>query len=120
MKDTEQVPDLACKMLNKIADMLIAVAIAYRKVFMEPYKLNNPSIYYNLDMYPSNEQLMNIYSRVIHLPSRYIETFEEACYTGFFKSPDSIFSPYEVFINTRYKRYDQHLHYAGVFPRGRK
>ena len=75
MKNTEQVPDLACKMLNKIADMLIAVAIAYRKVFMEPYKLNNPYIYYNLDMYPSNEQLMNIYSRVIHLPSRYIETF---------------------------------------------
>ena len=93
MKDTENVPDLACKMMHKIADMLIAMAIAFKNVFMEPYRLNHPTIYYNLDMYPSNEKLMNIYSKVIHLPSRYLETFKEACYTGFFESPDSIFSP---------------------------
>ena len=62
MKDTENVPDLACKMMHKIADLLIAVAIAFRNVFMEPYTLNHPTIYYNLDMYPSNEQLMNISS----------------------------------------------------------
>ena len=49
-------------MMHKIADMLIAVAISFRNVFMEPYRLNHPTIYYNLDMYPSNEQLMNIYS----------------------------------------------------------
>ena len=120
MKETEQVRDLAYKVFHKISDMLITVAIAYKRVFMEPYKLNNPPIYYNLDMYPSNDQLMNIYSRVIHLPSRYIETFEEACYTGFFESADFIFSPYEVFINTRHKRYEQHLHYACVFPGGTK
>ena len=52
---------------------------------------------------------MNLYARVIHLPARYITTFEEACYTGFFEYTGADFSPYKRYVNTRFTRYKLHL-----------
>lgn len=93
------VPDLACKMLEKIADMLIAVATAFQ----------NEYIYYDLSQYPLAAKLMNLYARVIHLSARYMMTFEDAYHTGFFEYPGAVFSPFEVYVNTHYKRYQAHL-----------
>ena len=61
MANTVNIPNLAYKMTHKIVDMLVAVAVSYNKVYMEPPQLNLPSIYYDLAKYPSNEQLMNLY-----------------------------------------------------------
>ena len=114
------IPDIACKMMETIVDMLVTVAQAFQREYLLPHQLSHPSIYYDLSQYPSTAQLMNIYARVIHLPSRYIMTFEEACFTGFFEYPGAVFSPYEVYVNTRYKRYQQHLQAPYTLPGDRQ
>ena len=96
-------------MMIKVADMLLAVVSAYTGIHLTPLQINRPHIFYDLSQYPSTDQVMNIYARVIHLPSRYLMTFEEACFTGFFKYTGSTFSPYQQYINTRFHRYQQHL-----------
>ena len=111
---------LACQMLYKIGDMLIAVPLAFRGVQMEPFQLTRPSIYYDLSSYPTKQQLMNIYSRVIHLPSRYIETFEEACYTGFFDYLDVLFSPYESSTSIHASNATVLISMSLAFPRDRQ
>ena len=105
----QNVPDLTCRMTFKVADMLLAIAHAYAAITLTPIQLQLPNIYYDLSQYLSKEQIMNMYAPVIHLPARYITTFEEGCYTGFFEYTGADFSPYERYVNTRFARYKTHL-----------
>ena len=99
-------------MTFKVADMLLAITHAYAAITLTPLQLQYPLIYYDLSQYPSKEQVMNLYARVIHLPSRYITTFEKACFTRFFKYTRAKFSPYERYVNTCFPKYKQHLNRA--------
>ena len=97
-------------MTFKVADMLLAITHAFAAITLTPIQLQLPHIYYDLSQYLSKAQLMNIYARVIHLPARYINTFEEACYTGFFEYTGAAFLPYKCYVNTRFACYQTHLH----------
>ena len=96
-------------MTFKVADMLLAITSTYARVTLTSLQLQYPPIFYDLSQYPTKEQVMNLYTHVIHLPARYITTFEEACFTGFFEYTRADFSPYERYVNTRFNRYKMHL-----------
>ena len=96
-------------MMIKVADMLLVVVSAFTSIHLAPVQINEPPVYYDLSQYPSTAQVMNVHARVIHLPSYYLMTCEQACFTGFFEYTGSAFSPYKQYINTRFHRYQQHI-----------
>ena len=108
MVKCQNVPELAYKMMIKVAHMLLAVFSSYAWIHLTPLQINCPQVFYKLSQYPSTNQVLNIYARVIHFPSCYQMTYKEASFNCFFEYPGSPFSPYEQFINTRFYRYKQH------------
>lgn len=97
LKRLDKVSDLNCAMLNKIYRMLITVLTAFKKLpsagpHWTTYFEGPDGMAWSLQEAPSKEILMGIYARCIYLSSHYMQTFEEAFYTGFFKVQSNIFS----------------------------
>ena len=93
----ENLPDLSCMMLVKIARMLLMVITAFKELpkagpHWTTYFEGPDGFAWNLQNAPSKEILMGIYGRCIYLPSHFLNTFEEAFYTGFFEVHTEIFS----------------------------
>ncbi|MCO5578228.1 hypothetical protein L7F22_032066 [Adiantum nelumboides] len=93
-----EVPDIACQMLVKIARMIVTCI----QVFKDTEDDNHPwnlflegkrGICWNLRDSPPRWIIMALYSRLMYLPSHYLQTFKEVFVTGFFEISTQIFHP---------------------------
>ncbi|KAI5057986.1 hypothetical protein GOP47_0028001, partial [Adiantum capillus-veneris] len=94
----EGVPDLACRMLVKIAHLLILCVDIFDKELPNnrPWEMmleGNQSLAYDLNKGPNRAQIMGLYARCQFLPSHHMQTFEEIFVTGFFETGLAIFRP---------------------------
>ena len=103
----EGVPDLACRMLVKIAHFLLLTICT----FATQLPLNRPweillegqeSLTFDLNKTPSRAQIMGIYARCQFLPAYHMQTFKEIFVTGFFDTGLSIFGPHVQNPTLRY------------------
>lgn len=106
----EGVPDLACQMLIKIADMLLACVIEFHKCiehkaiwrhFLEGQEM----LHWDLHERASLNNLMGVYARCQFLKAHHMVTFEEAFVIGFFDYKSHIFGPYVQDLGVRYIAY---------------
>ncbi|MCO5599739.1 hypothetical protein L7F22_053846 [Adiantum nelumboides] len=92
------VPDLTCQMLVKIARMIVTCIQVFRDTEDDDHPWNlflegRRGIGWNLRDSPPRWIIMAIYSRLMYLPSHFLQTFKEAFVTGFFKISTQIFHP---------------------------
>ena len=104
------IPDLSCIMLRKICKMMLACIEVYHKAktsntpwlgFLE----GSQGLAYNLNEQPSNNVLHDFFARLMFLPSYYMQTFEEAFYTGFFTYKTRIFGLEVANLRVTYVNY---------------
>ncbi|MCO5598513.1 hypothetical protein L7F22_052610 [Adiantum nelumboides] len=93
-----EVSDLTCQMLVKIARMIITCIQVFRDTEDDDHPWNlflegRRGICWNLRDSPSRWIIMALYSRLMYLPSHFLQTFEEAFVTEFFKISTQIFHP---------------------------
>ncbi|MCO5578204.1 hypothetical protein L7F22_032042 [Adiantum nelumboides] len=93
-----EVPDLTCQMLVKIARMIVTCIQVFRDTEDDDHPWNlflegRRGICWNLRDSPPRWIIMALYSRLMYLPSHFLQTFEEAFVTGFFKISTQIFHP---------------------------
>ncbi|MCO5612841.1 hypothetical protein L7F22_067112 [Adiantum nelumboides] len=109
-----EVPDLTCQMLVKIARMIVT----YIKVFRDTEDDDHPwnlflegrrGICWNLRDSPPRWIIMAHYSRLMYLPSHFLQTFEEAFITGFFEISTQIFHPMAKDLKATYVAYQNTL-----------
>ena len=106
----EGVPDIACRMLVKIAHLLILCT----ETFINELPNNRPwehmlegnqSLSFDLNKGPNRNQVMGLYARCQFLPSYHMQTFEEMFVTGFIKLGLQIFCPNAKNLTLRYVAY---------------
>ena len=83
------IPDLACLMLVKICQILIACISTFQRMegVTAPWTRffkGSRGLCWDLSMTPTHQIMMGLYSRLQFLPSHFMLTFEEAFYTGVF------------------------------------
>ncbi|MCO5592774.1 hypothetical protein L7F22_046777 [Adiantum nelumboides] len=93
-----EVPDLTCHMLVKIARMIVTCIQVFRDTEDDDHPWNlflkgRRGICWNLKDSPPRWIIMAIYSCLMYLPSHFLQTFEKAFVTGFFKINTQIFHP---------------------------
>ncbi|MCO5576723.1 hypothetical protein L7F22_030539 [Adiantum nelumboides] len=93
-----EVPDLTCQMLVKIARMIVTCIQVFRDTEDDDHPWNlflegRRGICWNLRDSPPRWIIMAIYSRLMYLPSHFLQTFKEAFVTGFFEISTQIFHP---------------------------
>ena len=111
-KQIQGTPDLACKMLFKIIEMLIDSI----EIFPANIEIKAPwtrflegkqGLCWNLQAAPTPTVLMGIFSRLQFLPSHYMLTWEECFYTGFFEYQSHLFGPHVSDLGARFVAYQQ-------------
>ncbi|MCO5574609.1 hypothetical protein L7F22_028397 [Adiantum nelumboides] len=95
-----EVPDIACQMLVKIAKMIVTCIQVFRDTEDDDHPWNlflegKRGIYWNLRDSPPRWIIMALYSRLMYLPSHFLQTFKEAFVTEFFKLSTQIFHPWQ-------------------------
>ena len=102
--------DISCRMMHKICLMLSAVINTFRNTeatkvkwttFLEGYK----GLIFNLNDTPKMKIIYGIFSRLMFLPSHYMQTFEEAFYTGYFEMDCHLFMPICKDLRARFVGY---------------
>ena len=110
IKRFEGVPDLACRMLVKIAHYLLLVTYTFTnklpphrpwEIFLE----GKDNLTFDINKGPNYLQLMGLYARTQFLPSYHMQTFEEIIITGFSDQGLSIFGPNNPNVGARYVAY---------------
>ncbi|MCO5548009.1 hypothetical protein L7F22_001465 [Adiantum nelumboides] len=109
-----EVPDLTCQMLVKIAKMIVTCIQVFRDTEDDDHPWNlflegRRGICWNLRDSPPRWIIMAIYSRLMYLPSHFLQTFKEAFVTGFFKISTQIFHPMAKDLKARYIAYQNTL-----------
>ena len=101
------VPDLACQMMIRIANLIIACIKNFHDAidtkapwtrFLEGRK----GLCWNLMAAPEPPVIMGMYARIQFMPSYFMHTFEDAFYTGFFEYQTKIFGPLIEDLGARY------------------
>lgn len=92
------VPHLACQMMIRIASLIIACI----KDFHDTIHMRAPwtkflegrqGLSWNLQTTPDPQIIMGMCARIQFMPGHFLNTFEDAFYTGFFEYQTKIFSP---------------------------
>ncbi|MCO5563862.1 hypothetical protein L7F22_017512 [Adiantum nelumboides] len=101
------VPDLTCQMLVKIARMIVTCIQVFRDTEDDNHPWNlffegRRGICWNRRDSSPRWIIMAIYSRLMYLPSHFLQTFEEAFVMGFFKISTQIFHPMAKDLKARH------------------
>ena len=92
------VPDLAYQMLTKICKMLLACiedfheSIHTRATWVR-FLEGRQGLSWNLQLAPTPEKIMGLFAHLHFVAGHYLQTFEDAFYTGFFEYQTKIFGP---------------------------
>ena len=92
------VPDLAYQMLTKKCKMLLACiedfheSIHTRATWTRFLEVRQ-GLSWNLQLAPRPEKIMGLFSHLHFVAGHYLQTFEDAFYTGFFEYQTQIFGP---------------------------
>ena len=83
--------DIACKMLVKIAHLLLLIVDTFHKELPHnlPWEImmeGNQALTFDLNKGPNKKQVMGLYARCQILPAYYMQTFEEMFVTRFFET----------------------------------
>ena len=103
-------PDLACRMLVKIAHLLLLIVETFKKElpYNWPWEImleGNQALTFDLNKGPNRKQVMGLYARCQFLLAYCMQTFEEMFITGFFETGVSIFGPNVANPTLRYMSY---------------
>jgi len=79
------------------------------------YLEGNQGLAYDMSQQPSKEILYGLFARVIFLPSYFLNTFEEAFYTGFFTFDTHIFAPEMRNLRARFVAYQAMEQQSQIF-----
>ena len=116
----EGMPDITCQMLRKICKMLLTCITMYHRPELADtpwmsYLEGNQGLAYDMSQQPSKEILYGLFARVIFLPSYFLNTFEEAFYTGFFTFDTHIFAPEMRNLRARFVAYQAMEQQSQIF-----
>ncbi|MCO5558512.1 hypothetical protein L7F22_012097 [Adiantum nelumboides] len=105
-----EVPDISFQMLVKIAKMIVICIQVFKDTKDDDHPWNlflegRRGICWNLRDSPPRWIIMALYSRLMYLPSHYLQTFEEVFVTGFFEISTQIFHPMAKDLKAKYVAY---------------
>ena len=92
------VPDLACQMLMKIASMILVVIDEFHqqihtRAAWTKFLEGRQGLSWNLQLAPPPRVIMGLFARLQFMASHFMQTFEDAFYTGYFEYQSKIFGP---------------------------
>lgn len=90
------VPDLAYQMLTKICKMILAcIEDFHNSIHMQvtwtQLLKGRQGLSWNLQLAPDPHKIMGLFARLHSIVGHYLQTFEDAFYTGFFEYQSHIF-----------------------------
>ena len=102
-----QAMDLSCQMLVKIVQLLSTCITVFQDIqhqrtdwykYKEPYQ----GLAFDLNELPTEEQFWGFYARLQHLPSHFMQTWEEMMSTSFFDPAPLAFYAARLPLQTRF------------------
>lgn len=92
------VPDLACQMLIKICKMILACIEDFHesihtRATWTRFLEGRQGLSWNLQLALEPQKIMCLFARLHFVTGHYLQTFEDAFYTGFFEYQSDIFGP---------------------------